>query len=233
MDWNFIYQKILMEKNISKVRDELVCYYNSENGTNYIFENMTIDEKLDVKRYLMKNHGRDLTMFYFKTGNKWYFSLSEKYSLLSQIHCPYCGHGSTGSPNCTIPIKGRLFSSQYKSKRRNEAIEALKKEMDVLSAWINYMSKGDKICLLLVFSLAKQSKDKDIDNMAKIILDVLKKRLFNDDIDIHHMNCFKVFNETDSDKVHIHISKSEINENKDTIFPFDDGIYKYVSMLDH
>lgn len=145
-------------------------------------------------------------------------TLSDKISAISQFHCPLCG---TEPPARIMTIRIPPESYQSLEKRRlTKAFSAAIK--DYLEKESFTYPKGTDLCVLIVFVICGGSKNKDLDNMSKALLDGLKGNLFHDDIDIVHLNSVKFkINELDKKDAYItvNIRPSKLLSNENVIFP--------------
>ena len=143
-------------------------------------------------------------------------SLSAKVSSLSQFHCPICKTRDGLFPVQVLPIRIPPASKQAISQKKGfrAAFEnAIKHRFSSRPA---LFSKDDSLCVMIVFVTSKKRKAKDIDNMAKAMLDAVKGVLFGDDRRIDHLNLLRLVGD-DEEYVCLNIRKTEINEHRDVL----------------
>jgi Holliday junction resolvase RusA-like endonuclease len=74
----------------------------------------------------------------------------------------------------------------------------------------------DSICLTIVFVVKEKGAQKDLDNMAKAIVDATKTILFGDDRKIDHLNILRI-KSPDEEYVCLNIRKTTINQRDDVL----------------
>lgn len=137
-------------------------------------------------------------------------TLDDKISKIAQEPCFICKE--TKEKIATIPIKMKPVSNQCLGTTKKCLIKAFKEWNENKNI---YFEKGKKICIKIVYVY---SRDKDLDNMTKALLDGLKTNIIYDDMDIEHLNCMKIFIPENEDYIIIHIRESKLNNHSDVIF---------------
>jgi Holliday junction resolvase RusA-like endonuclease len=145
-------------------------------------------------------------------------TLSAKVSNLMQFHCPICGTKKGLFPVKVFPIRIRPESKQ--------AISQQKDKLAAFEAAIRHRFRDEKtpfeadksICLLLVFVVRRTGHQKDLDNMAKAIVDATKRVLFGDDRKIDHLNIIRI-NSPREEYVCMNIRPTILNEHNDVLVP--------------
>jgi len=113
-----------------------------------------------------------------------------------------------------MPIVLTPHSYQSADAKIKKAFKrAILHHFDVMSEGIRYF--GKKICLHIVFVLKESSKDKDVDNMAKLLIDGLKNVLFSDDKEIIHLSIVKIRQQDPEEFININIRESNLQDNSD------------------
>jgi Holliday junction resolvase RusA-like endonuclease len=224
--------------NITNIKKLVIQAFNAENNTNLDCESaVTYEEQEEVVKWLNRVHfeNRNSQLLYrvrkpimlpFISS-----TLSHKISSLSQFHCPICTITNNNGISI-ITLKISAMSKQASAPKKRKAFErAIKHRLGTLQQ-TDAFQRGEKLCLHIVFVLGKKNKDKDIDNMAKALLDALKGVLFSDDIDIDHLNLMKIKATEDDDYVNINIRRSTLNQHNDVIFNSMHHVWGEKSFLD-
>lgn len=143
-------------------------------------------------------------------------SLSEKILSLAQIHCPICKTRDGLFPVEVLSIRIPPVSKQAISQKKGFRAAFEKAIKHRFSNRAASFSKNDSLCVMIVFVTSKNRKAKDIDNMAKAMLDAVKGVLFGDDGRIDHLNLLRLVGD-DEEFVSLNIRKTEINEHRDVL----------------
>lgn len=145
-------------------------------------------------------------------------SLSSKAFLLAQHHCPICTTHEDSFPARVFSIRIPPVSKQAaaKKKGRREAFErAIKHRFaDNSTPFPEHIS----ICLLIVFVVKATGAQKDLDNMAKALLDAVKNVLFGDDRKIDHLNILRI-KSPGEEFVCLNIRETRLNDHDDVLSP--------------
>ena len=225
--------------NIKTIRQLVIQAYNLENKTNICENNITSEEEeiivIWLNRIQIENPLSSL-LFYEKNQILFPFissSLSHKISSLSQFHCPVCSRRNNSICRIiTIRISAISKQSAASEPRKRKAFEkAIKYRLDSLQTKHKF-PRGEKLCVHIVFILGRQNRDKDLDNMAKALLDGLKGILFGDDMDIDHLSLMKIKTTEDDDYVTVNIRGSALNQQNDVIFNSMHHVWGNKSLLD-
>jgi Holliday junction resolvase RusA-like endonuclease len=212
------------DPNWDKVKAMVIACYNSENNAN-IDINKEI-AKADADRVILWMNEISLRnprigLLSFTRSNSIVpllsTTLSEKVITIGQYNCPFCTDNNS-FPILNIPIRISAVSKQViakdpvKLKAFEGAIRHYLKDRG------GVYQRGEKLCLHIVYVLGKGNRNKDLDNMAKALLDAIKGTLFVDDLDIDHLNLMKVVSEETDDFIKINIRKSGFNQHQDVLF---------------
>jgi Holliday junction resolvase RusA-like endonuclease len=226
--------------DIISIRKLVIQAYNAENSTKINHENaITSEEEEEIVKWLnqiMWGNSRSPLLFYEKKPVLLPFissTLSDKISSLSQFHCPICSR-RTNSIFRIINIRISAVSKQAvasNSIKRKAFEKAIKYRLNSLQNQ-HVFHRGEKLCVHIVFVLGKQNRDKDLDNMAKALLDALKGVLFGDDMDIDHLSLMKIKTTEDDDFVTVNIRGSALNQQNDVIFNSMHHVWGESSLLD-
>jgi Holliday junction resolvase RusA-like endonuclease len=208
--------------NISELKDKIYQLYFSETGIKINIEEITQDEAAMFcqwfNRKFMEGHQliRSVRHKIIEVSLPNISSdISSKVSDLSQYHCPICRDSSFPIKiiNIRIPAQSKQAMDKNKRKAFELAVsERIEKDFP--------FSPQDKLCLHIVFVIGLNSRDKDLDNMSKALLDALKGNLFEDDLHIDHLSLLKIKYKGDDDYITINIRHSNINTLDDVLVPY-------------
>ena len=141
-----------------------------------------------------------------------YSTLSNKVSFIAQQPCLLCTEEFQIK---TIPIRIRPESYQSIDAKLKEAYKF------ALNEWVKEKGFNDfsncRICLQLLFICSQNRSEKDVDNMAKLVLDALKDALFGDDKNVDHLSIYKFMHLEEEEFIYINIRKSKLNKHIDTL----------------
>lgn len=147
-----------------------------------------------------------------------YSSLTSKVNILGQFRCPICSTKEVEFPTKIIPIRITPVSKQ--------AIGQQSKKRAAFERAIRYRFKGhvtplpidQSVCLLLVFVVRDRGQQKDLDNMAKALIDAVKNILFGDDRKIDHLNIIRI-KSPDEEFVYLNIRQTKLNQHDEVLVP--------------
>jgi Holliday junction resolvase RusA-like endonuclease len=202
------------------LREQIFAMYTSETKRVLSSPVPTNAEMEDIVGWL--NQNEDLYgLFYRKrTALVPVFSpsLSSKVFSLAQFHCPICATKAGLFPVHVIPIRIPPVSKQaigQKPKRRAAFERAIRHRFrDTETPFEPNWS----ICLLIVFVVKGKGVQKDLDNMAKAIIDATKNVLFGDDRQIDHLNIIRI-KSPDEEFVYLNIRQTTLNQHEDVLCP--------------
>jgi len=146
-------------------------------------------------------------------------SLSAKISMLAQLHCPICA-----TKEGLYPIQ--MFSIRIRPQSK-QAIGQNPEKRQAFERAIRHRFRDHKprfapdqsICLLIVFVVKSDGRgQKDLDNMAKAIIDGVKTVLFGDDRAIDHLNIIRI-KSPDEEFVYLNIRQTTLNDQRDVLVP--------------
>lgn len=204
----------------SMVREQILAAYQTANNLS-LSQPPTSSELESVCRWINANYG-SFGHFFNKQheGNKLVYSpsLSSKITSLAQHHCPICTIHEGGLPIHVISIRIPPISKQAAArvKGRRAAFEsAIKHRFAGKSA---PFPEHISICLLIVFVVKATGAQKDLDNMAKALLDAIKNVLFGDDRRIDHLNILRI-KSPGEEFVYLNIRETRLNEHTDVLIP--------------
>jgi Holliday junction resolvase RusA-like endonuclease len=143
-------------------------------------------------------------------------SLSSKASSLAQFHCPLCSWKGDDGPVWTIPIRIPPISKQAASQAKGKVAAF---ERAIASRLVDrgpWLGPADSVCLLLLFVVHPTAKHKDLDNMAKAIVDAVKSILFGDDRRIDHLNLIRL-KAPSEEYVYVNLRKSRLNDHSNVL----------------
>ncbi len=168
----------------------------------------------DGTKWLMKN--REHLDIYAKVpvlDKSAHVTLSDKANWLSQQHCHVC---HCDFPIYVIPLRIRPESWQSLDSINKTAFKAALSHRFSTSSHLEAL-KG-RICLTVLFVCSASRKVRDLDNMAKLIMDSIKDILMGDDRDVDHLNLMRLTHEGDEEYVTFRISTSKINNHDDVVY---------------
>jgi Holliday junction resolvase RusA-like endonuclease len=216
---------MLLEQNTELLlRINLDCY-QKENG-NFIGSNPTREEEHKITIWLDKirfEHPKSRELFFRKVSTGLPLispSLSSKINSLYQYHCPICMHSGVDMnamfPQFVIPIRISAISGQSSKARIKKAFKNAIKHRLQRHESIPF-KLNQKLCVHIVFVMGKNSRNKDVDNMTKPLLDALQGILFENDRDIDHLSVLKIRIDDDEDYTILNIAPTFVNNHDDVI----------------
>jgi Holliday junction resolvase RusA-like endonuclease len=139
-------------------------------------------------------------------------SLTEKVNLLAQQSCNIC---AATFPISTVYLRIKPQSYQASNRAKKKAFK---------SALLHRLSENNfkiegRVCLSIVFACSTYRKAKDLDNMAKLLMDSIKGIVMEDDKNVDHLNLVRIDNEGEEEFITFRISASNINNHDDVIDP--------------
>jgi Holliday junction resolvase RusA-like endonuclease len=212
--------------NLTKIKNSIMNAYIIENQSALsISEEITEEQEDLIVKWLNRvlyEHPYGRLLFWKKEIVTLPFvspDLFHKVFQLSQFHCPVCSVGDP-YPIRIIPIRISAISKQAvsnNSKKRRAFEKAIKYKLSS-SKSNRAFSRGEKLCVHVVFVLGKENRDKDLDNMSKALLDALKGVLFGDDLDIVHLSLMKIKWLGQEDLVIVNIRRSSLDDHSNVVF---------------
>jgi Holliday junction resolvase RusA-like endonuclease len=138
-------------------------------------------------------------------------NLSSKIGSLSQFHCPLC---QGEAPIVTIPIRIKPISYQASDSMKKRAFKRAIRHR--LSETHHYADK--RLCIHITFVIGKKSNKRDVDNMAKLLLDGLQGQMMEDDNQIDHLSLLRLTWKGDEEYIILHVRESNINRHDDVLY---------------
>lgn len=203
----------------ARLRQQILTLYCSQTNTSLSTPSPTDDEMEEIVKWLNK-HAVDMIPRYFRLRSVQVpvFSptLSAKANALAHLHCPVCE-----TKDGLFPVKIMSIRISPKSK------QAMNQRPGMTAAFgraIAHRFKEKKIpfepdnsvCLTIVFVVKGKGAQKDLDNMAKAIIDAVKTILFGDDRKIDHLNILRI-KSPDEEFVWLNIRKTTLNQRDDVL----------------
>jgi Holliday junction resolvase RusA-like endonuclease len=153
-------------------------------------------------------------------------SLSSKVGVISQAHCRFC---TQDYPLVLLNIRIRPQSYQalkpnLKRAFKNAVHSRIRDNYDEF--------KNGRVCLHIVFVCSTERKEKDVDNMSKILVDSLKTRLMADDVKVDHLSVMKILNYDNEEFVTVNVRKSRLNEQENQLSPYLHHSWRTTEMLE-
>ena len=144
-------------------------------------------------------------------------TFSNKVGALSQRHCPIC-HGVRATddqfPVWCFPIRITPISRQA---TKSELFKAYKSVISDHFKKRQIEMTHSRLCLAVTFVLDSLSRDRDIDNMLKALLDALASALGFDDRHIHHVDAIKLAFPEAEECLYVRVAPSFANEHDDVV----------------
>lgn len=204
-----------------KLRTQFLSLYEQCSGEKLSSPTPTAEEMEAVVKWLDQNTETFFSHYYRRRSSlvpAFSPSLTAKISALAQFNCPICATKDGLFPVHKIPIRITPVSKQ--------AISQTPKKRAAFERAIRHRFKDHKtpfppdraICLLIVFVVKTKGAQKDLDNMAKAIVDALKNVLFGDDRQIDHLNIIRI-KSPDEEFVYLNIRQTQLNEHSDVLVP--------------
>lgn len=141
-------------------------------------------------------------------------TLSDKVNWLSQQYCHVC---HPNSPIRVIPLRIRPESWQALDSLDKAAFKAALFQRFLKSTHIN--AQEGRICLTFLFVCSASRRARDLDNMAKLVMDSIKGIVMGDDRNVDHLNLMRLTHEGEEEYVIFQISASNINDHSDVVHP--------------
>lgn len=141
-----------------------------------------------------------------------HITLSDKARWLSQQPCHVC---NPGFPISIIPLRIRPESWQTLGSLNKSAFKAAVSNR--LSNSPHTETQDGSICLTILFICSASRRVKDLDNMAKLLMDSIKGIVMGDDRNVDHLNLMRLTHEGEEEFVFIQISGSNINDHSDVV----------------
>jgi len=205
----------------NKLREQLLALYQQTTGRTLSSPTPTDSEMASVVEWLDQNTETFWPHYFRKRISAvpaFSPSLTAKVSALAQFHCPICATKEGLFPVHVILIRITPVSKQ--------AIGQQPKKRAAFERAIRHRFAGHKtpfpsdrsVCLLIVFVVKAKGTQKDLDNMAKAIIDAVKNILFGDDRRIDHLNVIRI-KSPDEEFVYLNIRQTQLNEHGDVLVP--------------
>ncbi|NHZ86341.1 MAG: RusA family crossover junction endodeoxyribonuclease [Planctomycetia bacterium] len=207
--------QLFKDKNRDKesLLKEIIKIYNTETVQNIDFNKIIIQDEELIQRWLNKSDAWFLDLDFEKYRKRsWFKNENDKMNYFIQHNCKICN--IIGLRH--FPIRISPMSSQIKSNLKNKFQELLK-TAPYLKIRPTHFKNSDRICLRLIFVI-KESREKDVDNMAKITIDGLEEILIPDDKQIDHLEVIKFKTKYLEEHISISIGRSHLNERENILF---------------
>ena len=76
----------------------------------------------------------------------------------------------------------------------------------------------NRLCIHITFVIGKKSNQRDVDNMAKLLLDGLQGQMMEDDNQIDHLSLLRLTWKGDEEYIFLHVRESNINRHDDVLY---------------
>jgi Holliday junction resolvase RusA-like endonuclease len=143
-----------------------------------------------------------------------HITLSDKANWLAQQRCYVC-HPTY--PISVIPLRIRPESWQALESLDKKAFKAALSHR--LSKSPHIKPQEGRICLTFLFVCSATRRVRDLDNMAKLVMDSIKGIVMGDDREVDHLNLIRLTHEGEEEFITFRISGSNINDHHDVVHP--------------
>jgi Holliday junction resolvase RusA-like endonuclease len=143
-----------------------------------------------------------------------HITLSDKAGWLSQQRCHVC---HSGFPISIIPLRIQPESWQALDSIDKAAFKAA--IADRFSRSPHVQPQLGRVCLTFLFVCSANRRIRDLDNMAKLLMDSIKGIVMGDDRAVDHLNLMRMSHEGDEEYVTFRIAPSNLNDHSDVVYP--------------
>lgn len=163
-----------------------------------------------------QNHERFEDFTYRKVLKKHtYLNLSEKAGILSQTPCLICG---SIPPIVNFPLRIKPESWQALSSHRKKSfIKAISHRFAEQTTFEKFLGE---VCVSIIFICSIKRRKRDVDNVAKLILDSLKEVVMGDDKDVAHLSIARIEHSGDEEYILVRIARSGLNSVENVVAPY-------------
>jgi Holliday junction resolvase RusA-like endonuclease len=141
-----------------------------------------------------------------------HITLSDKVSWLAQQPCHVC---NPDPPIRVIPLRIEPESGQSLTPKNKRAFKAA--IVKRLSDGPHHGARYDRVCLTLLFVCSASRNVRDVDNVAKLVMDSIKGIIMGDDRDVDHLNSMRFTHEGEEEYIYVRVSNSNINNHSDVV----------------
>lgn len=145
-------------------------------------------------------------------------SYSAKLNWTAQRPCLHCGGLAPSSeqvPAHTITVRIGPSSRQTLGRAEWAAFQAAIKHWFAKKQIA--LPPGSKYCIALTFVLGRKRRNRDLDNMAKALMDAFSRAVGFDDADVHHLDLMKFIGPYDEEYVTIGMRPSYLGNDLDVL----------------
>ena len=200
-------------------RAELLALFRTSNGGTSASVDPVGNEKEAFCSWLASNYESLVDGYFRRVGVLMQVvapTLSSKVNSLSQLYCHVCGDRPQSIGSARILIRIKPVSQQAMRQRPGRLVAFRRAIADRLERTSFKVAPANAVCLQLVFVVKRDRYQKDLDNMAKALLDATKNVLYGDDRMVDHLNIFRVVTAEEEFAI-VNIRQSFMNENQDVI----------------
>lgn len=149
-----------------------------------------------------------------------YGTLTEKATTLSQRSCQVC---SGLLPNeQQLPRYFLSIRIEPESRQALDSVNWFAFQSAIRSRFTanNYdLSTSRHLCIALTFVLSNARPDRDVDNMAKALLDAFSRALGFDDKNVHHLDLLKLIDDFQEEYVLVRVAPSHLQNRSNVVLP--------------
>jgi Holliday junction resolvase RusA-like endonuclease len=206
--------------NWERVRNAVLQSYNEENNDT-LTNPINSEDEIKIVHWLNTiafEHPQSPYLFYRRENVLMTLlssSLTGKIWSLGQYNCPICSRSGltidSVFPIHHIRLRISAISGQSSSSRIKKAFsKAIMHRFEGRPCPL--FKLGQKLCVHIVFVLGRKAHKKDVDNMAKPLLDALQGTVFENDEDIDHLSIMKIMSNDDENYITLNVRQTYINQ---------------------
>lgn len=167
----------------------------------------------DGVTWLMQNYERlDIHTKIPVLDKSAHVTLSDKANWLAQQRCHVC---HPDFPISIIPLRIRPQSWQALNSIDKTAFKTALAARFAKSSHIK--AQEGRICLTFLFVCSVGRRVRDLDNMAKLVMDSIKGIVMGDDRDVDHLNLMRLTHNGEEEYIVFRVSSSNINNHNDVV----------------
>ena len=149
-------------------------------------------------------------------------TLTSKVNALAQRHCYVCSGllpTEWQYPIWVLPIR-----IEPESRQSLDSVDWAAFQLAIRSRFAANPNRYDPssyrhFCIAFTFALSKLSPDRDVDNMAKALLDAFSRALGFNDKNVHHLDLLKLIDDFPEEYIYIRVRPSHVGTRSDVLFP--------------
>lgn len=143
-----------------------------------------------------------------------HLTLSEKAGWLSQHHCRIC---NPPFPISIVPVRIEPQSWQAISSIDKQAFKRAMAHRLNRDGWTT--AESGPVCVSFLFVCGARRRTRDLDNMAKLMMDSLIGVAFDDDSEVDHLDVMRLRHEGLEEYVSLRVSGARLNSHDTVVRP--------------